>query len=99
MFSARKSKQEILYGLLTATHSITSTCLGNITMVLKFPLTKAASTNGLHKYKGFCTGATGEGGAGGGFWPSDGNVEEVGVGDRFGPLGARLLFLLRVRVM
>lgn len=30
-----------------------STYLGNITIVLKFPLTNAASANGLHKYSGF----------------------------------------------
>lgn len=32
----------------------------------------------------------GEGGAGGGFMPSGGNVADVGVGDRFGARGARL---------
>ena len=29
-----------------------STYFGSITIVLKFPLTKAASTKGLHKYRG-----------------------------------------------
>ena len=37
----------------TATHSMISTYLGNITMVLKLPFTSAASTKGLHKYRGF----------------------------------------------
>ncbi len=41
-----------VYALFTATHSITSTYLGSITMVLKFPFTNAASTNGRHKYNG-----------------------------------------------
>lgn len=39
-----------------------STYLGNMTIVLKFPLTNAASTNGLHKYNGRDFGAGGEGG-------------------------------------
>jgi hypothetical protein len=36
-------------GLLQATHSITSTYLGNMTIVLKLPVTRAASTKGLHR--------------------------------------------------
>jgi len=55
-------------------------------MVLKLPLTRAASTNGLHKYRGFGTELTGDGGTGGGGMS---NVAEVGVGERFGPRGAR----------
>jgi hypothetical protein len=52
--------------LLTATHSIMSTYLGSMTMVLKLPLTSAASTNGLHKYNGFeGDEGIGEGGNGG----------------------------------
>ena len=76
---------------LTATHSMTSTYLGSMTIVLKFPLTSAASEKGLHKYRGFCTAVDGDGGTGGGFMPSGGNVAEVGVGDRLGARGARLL--------
>jgi len=36
-----------------------STYLGSITMVLRFPLTSAASTKGLHRYSGFCAGGEG----------------------------------------
>jgi hypothetical protein len=39
--------------LFMATHSIISTYFGSITIVLKFPLTSAASTNGLERYRGF----------------------------------------------
>lgn len=72
--------------MFTATHSITSTCFGCITIVLKFPLTSAASTNGLHRYNGF----EGKGvvGLGGGSESVEGKVAEVGVVDRFGGLGA-----------
>lgn len=35
--------------LFTATHSMISTYLGNMTMVLKLPFTRAASANGLHR--------------------------------------------------
>ena len=84
--------EQRLYSLLTATHSIMSTYFGNITIVLKLPLTRADSTKGLHKYKGlFGAGEIdGEGGIGGG-GISGGNVVDVGVGDRFGPRGARLM--------
>jgi len=59
-----------------------------MTIVLKLPLTRAASTNGLHKYNGFwVTGAAPEGDAGGATSFEVGNVEEVGVGERLGPLG------------
>ena len=34
---------------LTATHSMISTYFGRTTMVLKLPLTRAASTNGLQR--------------------------------------------------
>jgi hypothetical protein len=41
-----------------------STYFGSMTIVLKFPLTKAASTKGLQRYKGFVTaGTTDDGGA------------------------------------
>jgi len=44
-----------------ATHSIISTYFGSITIVLKFPLTSAASTNGLERYRGvFIAGTIGE---------------------------------------
>jgi hypothetical protein len=62
-----------------------STYFGSITIVLKFPFTRAASTNGLQRYKGFEGGGvrgvvtTGDGRASAG-----GNVAEVGVGVRLG---------------
>jgi hypothetical protein len=44
-----------------------STYFGCMTIVLKFPLTKAASTKGLQRYKGFGTaGTTGDGAIGNG---------------------------------
>jgi hypothetical protein len=59
-----------------------------MTIVLKLPLTRAASTNGLHKYNGFWVpGAVPEGDTGGAPSFEVGNVEEVGVGERLGPLG------------
>jgi len=89
-----------MYSLLTATHSMISTYLGNITIVLKLPLTRADSKNGLHKYRGlFGTGEVeGDGGTGGGGM-SGGNIDEVGVGDRFGPRGARLMERLDRRIL
>jgi len=62
-----------------------STYFGSITIVLKFPFTRAASTNGLHRYKGFDGGGvrgvvtTGDGRA-----SARGNVADVGVGARLG---------------
>lgn len=76
------------YVLLTATHSMISTYLGSMTIVLKLPFTSADSTKGLHRYKGF-DGAdpeVGDGGTGGG-GISGGKVADVGVGDLFGPRG------------
>lgn len=74
--------------LFTATHSMISTYFGSMTIVLKLPLTRAASTNGLHKYNGFwAPGAIPEGDAGGATSFKVGNVEGVGVGERLGPLG------------
>jgi len=67
-----------------------STYFGSMTMVLKFPLTSAASTNGLQRYKGFWVLATGADGDAGGMWSAElalGDVVEVGVGERLGPLG------------
>ena len=40
-----------------------STYFGSMTIVLKFPLTKAASTKGLQRYKGFETAGTTDVGA------------------------------------
>lgn len=72
---------------------MTSTYLGSMTIVLKLPLSIAASTNGLQRYNGFCAGAPpGEGGGGGAPACSGGNVADVGVGERLGgapPRGAR----------
>ena len=74
--------------LLTATHSIISTYFGSMTIVLKFPLTKAASTKGLQRYKGFAiAGTTDDGtiGIGGGISVVGEEVAE-GVGVlRLGP--------------
>lgn len=44
---------------LTATHSLTSQYLGRETIVLKLPLTKAALTKGLQRYKALPEGAEG----------------------------------------
>lgn len=61
-----------------------STYFGSMTIVLKFPFTRAASTNGRHRYNGFrgaggCVATTGDGRG-----STGGNVAEVGVGDRLG---------------
>ena len=59
-------------------------------MVLKFPFTRAASTNGLHRYSGFWgVVTTGDGGAEFVGYSTGANVAEVGVGDLFGLRGAR----------
>ena len=64
-----------------------------MTIVLKFPLTTEASTNGLHRYRGFGPWETGDDGTGGGRAVSAmGKVAELGVvGDLRGFLGARRL--------
>jgi hypothetical protein len=36
---------------LAATHSMMSTYFSSITIILKFPFTRATSMNGLHRYK------------------------------------------------
>lgn len=74
---------------LTATHSITSAYLGSITIVLKLPFTSAASTKGLHRYRGL--GAPGLVGVGGGRVSVDGKLAEVGVVDRLGARGLRCM--------
>ena len=55
----------LAHSLFEATHSITSTYFGSMTIVLKFPLTSAASTNGLHRNNGFWVMRDGDGGTGG----------------------------------
>lgn len=82
------------YLLLTATHSMMSVYLGCITIVLKLPLTSAASTKGLQRYKGLGVGGAGVvvlGLAGNESVELDGNVADVGVVDRFGGRGARVI--------
>ena len=67
-----------------------STYFGSMTIVLKLPLTRAASTNGLHRYNGFwMPGTKAEGDAGGApsLEEALGNVADVGVGERLGPRG------------
>lgn len=71
-----------------------SVYFGCITIVLKFPFTSAASTKGLQRYKGFGTEAAGvvvEGDVGKDSVEFDGNVAEVGVVDRLGGRGARVI--------
>jgi hypothetical protein len=79
--------------MFMATHSIISTYFGSITIVLKFPLTKAASTNGLERYRGLGIGGVfGDGGTGlGGSISAGEKVADVGVGLRFGPLCERVI--------
>lgn len=70
-----------------------STYFGSITIVLKFPLTNAASTNGGERYKGLGIGGV-RGvettGLGGGI-SAGGNVADVGVVARFGGRCARVI--------
>lgn len=49
---SRPKKRIIDHSLFTATHSMISTYFGSITIVLKFPLTSAASAKGRDKYRG-----------------------------------------------
>ena len=51
-------------------------------MVLKLPLTSAASTNGLQRYRGFAAGCADDGDGGGGMLSVELNVEALG--ERFG---------------
>lgn len=64
-----------------------STYFGSMTIVLKFPLTKAASTKGLQRYKGFATARTTDDGAIGGIGGGSSVVGEAAeeVGARLGP--------------
>jgi len=74
--------------MFTATHSMISTYFGSMTIVLKLPLTSAASTNGLHRYNGFWVAGDGADERGAeSFEAALGKVTEVGVGERFGALG------------
>lgn len=66
------------YALLTATHSIISTYLGSMTIVLKLPLTRAASANGLQRYSGFELGTSAS------VIEFCRDNDPVGVGDRLG---------------
>lgn len=78
-----------------------STYFGSMTIVLKLPLTSAASTNGLHRYNGFCVAADGVDGDERGpesFEEALGKVIEVGVGERFGPLGPERCIERLIRV-
>ena len=72
-----------------------SVYFGCMTIVLKFPFTSAASTKGLHRYRGFCVGAGLPGLEGGSDSVEfEGNVAEVGVVDLLGGRGARDMDLL-----
>ena len=87
--------------LLTATHSIISTYFGSMTIVLKLPLTSAASTKGLHRYKGFWAPGDDVDGDERGAESLEvvlGKVVEVGVGERFGPLGPERFIVRLIRV-
>lgn len=87
--------------LFTATHSMISTYFGSMTIVLKLPLTRAASTNGLHRYKGFWAagdGADGDERGAESFEAALGKVAEVGVGERFGALGPERCIERLIRV-
>ena len=87
--------------LLTATHSMISTYFGSMTIVLKLPLTSAASTKGLHRYKGFWAAGDGVDGDERGAESLEvvlGKVTEVGVGERFGPLGPERFIVRLIRV-
>jgi len=80
-----------------ATHSIISTYFGSITIVLKFPLTNAASTNGLERNSGFGIAGTGNDGETvfEGIISVGEKVAEVGVVALFGALWARVIDRLR----
>jgi hypothetical protein len=71
-----------------------STYFGNITIVLKLPFTRAASTNGLQRYNTLGAGVPpGDGGIGiDGMYSEVGDVAEVGVVDLLlGPRGWRVM--------
>lgn len=78
---------------------MTSVYLGCMTIVLKLPFTNAASTKGLHKYRGFWVGFVAEFGLDGGNDSVEGKVADVGVVDRFGGRGARDIERLYCRAM
>ncbi len=64
-----------------------------MTIVLKFPFTRAASTKGLQRYNGFCVVGAGLVGLvrGSESVELEGNDPPVGVGDRLGGRGARAI--------
>jgi len=64
-----------------------STYFGSMTIVLKLPLTRAASTKGLHRYNGFWipwTSIAGDAGGAPSFTVALGDAAEIGVGERLG---------------
>jgi len=73
-----------------ATHSIISTYFGSITIVLKLPLTRAASTNGLERNRGFGIAGAVETTFGGAISVGE-MVAEVGVVALFGALWERVI--------
>ena len=76
-----------------------SVYFGCMTIVLKLPFTSAASTNGLHRYSGLGPAGVGVvvlGLVGSESVEFEGNVAEVGVVDRFGGRGARVIERLRL---
>lgn len=76
--------------MFTATHSVMSTYFGSITMVLKFPFTRAESAKGLHKYRGLEMAPSSLDAEPREFVRE--RVPELGVGERLGLLGALFLF-------
>lgn len=80
-----------VYTPLTATHSMISVYFGCMTIVLKFPLTRAASTKGLHRYSGLGVEGDVPVGEGSDSVELEGNVAEVGVVDLRGGRGARAI--------
>ena len=70
-----------------------STYFGSMTIVLKFPFTKAASTKGLQRYKGFAAAGTTDDGTIGGIGGGISVAGEWG-GARLDPLWPRVIDLL-----
>ncbi len=68
-----------------------STYFGSITIVLKFPFTRAESAKGLHKYRGLEMAPSSLDAEPREFVRE--RVPELGVGERLGLLGALFLFL------
>ena len=74
-----------------------SVYFGCITMVLKLPFTRAASTKGAHRKRGFDVTVSFDGLDGGKV--SAGKVAEVGVVERFGGRGALCIDRLLVKYL